>query len=247
MSRFAFLSITLIALVFLPLPLLAQTSSLSNQYLPVSSGKIGQSSPTINVDLIVEADTYVPSFYEGRREPSAGNPVRVIALITGGETSNYSWQINGKAAMAKSETPNILTFTAPLAGRTLVGLSVTDSSGNIIKKNTYVDLSPYEVVFYEDNPLRGQSQSAIQGSFNLIGTESSILVAPYFIGQTDEPPELLTEWTIDRQPLETNAWRKVTLFRPEDTTRSYRVGFKLGHQIKLTENASGFFNLNFGL
>src|SRR5690606_10930261 len=100
------------------------------------------------VDIVVEANTTAPAFYQGRREPIEGSTVRVVGVVSAmaGTPSQYEWRVGGTLLPSKGQ---VATFNTPLDDPFLLRLDAIDQSGKkIAATQRYVSLSEPEVVFY---------------------------------------------------------------------------------------------------
>lgn len=142
------------------------------------------------VDMILEADTYVPYFYKGRALPSSNAGVRVVALVHGGtgadrSTYSYKWQLGtsvlfGGAVRGKY----VAELVMPQFDRKPLTVEVSDSGGNVVAKNSIilVNQDP-ELLFYEENALRGHLGRAIMGELPLLGEETTVFGEPYYLSK----------------------------------------------------------------
>jgi len=156
------------------------------------------------VDLVIEADTYVPAFYRGRALPSGESAIRAIAIPhTGGSLSpsslTYKWEYNGGVLLGgpvRGKQSINLTMSRFADNRLTV--TIIDGNGqSIAEKSLFLNPVDPELHFYEDNPLRGLHERAITDSFALIGDETTLFGEPYYM-QTDLTSRTATfSWTIN--------------------------------------------------
>lgn len=194
------------------------------------------------VEIIVEADTYVPSFYKGRAEPTSGNLVRATAIPLSADPVNFSyrWKLNGQPLLSSGQS---VTFPAPIGDNFMLEVTVLNNGVFWSEKGETMALSNPEVVFYEENTLRGLGTIAIKGDFSLIGTEASITAEPFFVGRGNQN-NLQGNWSVDNQVVTTNDWRKLTFIRPEEPNAKYLVELDIFNRVNLSEQASNSFNLH---
>ncbi len=200
------------------------------------------------VDLVIEADTYKPSFYRGRAEPTMGNQVRLVAVPLGRSPTEftYQWIVEGRAL---SSTGPIAIFSEMFNKRPRVSVSLIESNGAIFASaEEVVELSRPEVIFYEENVLRGHGSRAIGDSHTLIGEEGVIRAEPYFVGLGTSPDSYRATWKVDGIKVDSGGdWRELLLVRPETPLSSYRIEFSANNQNNLAEGIAGRFSLNFGI
>lgn len=142
----------------------------------------------IDVDIIIEADTYTPAFYNGRALPSANAPVRAIAVVDDGNgiswnTYSYRWSLGntvlgGGAAKGKYS----VTLRAPQFRSEYLSVDLYDSTGTLVGRKT-IALEPQEpeMLFYEYSPLRGLYGRAISSSLAISGEDTTLFAEPYFL------------------------------------------------------------------
>lgn len=200
------------------------------------------------VDLVIEADTYKPSFYRGRAEPTMGNQVRLVAVPLGRSPTDftYQWSIDGRALPS---TGPVATFSEMFKQRPRVSVSVIDSNGALFARaEEVVELSRPEVIFYEENVLRGHGSRAIRDSHTLIGDEGVIRAEPYFVGLGTSPSSYRATWKVNNIVVDSGGdWRELLLQRPETPLPSYRIEFSANNENNLAEGVAGSFSLNFGI
>lgn len=156
------------------------------------------------VDIVIEPQTRVPNFYEGRAVPSIGSQVNATALVNNGKLLTgdylYTWRVNGQALEGGPiRGTNQVTFETPRGSRVLLQLTVTDTDGNTLgKKALYVESVKPEMVFYEFNSLHSQSHIAISDTLIMVGSAATIVAEPYYLDiRTYNNPDI-SEWEIDR-------------------------------------------------
>lgn len=233
-------------LLILPLCALAQFSGSADFFF--GSQTAPQTTPSSNVEIIIEGDTTAPSFYRGRREPTAGSTVRAIAVLTDGSNPDsyiYQWEIDGNILGGTAISGgNVVSFTAPLANEFLIRVFVLDADGNRIDSTQqYVTLSEPEIVFYEENLLRGATQIALPKEYILVGDEVSIYASPYFVSNNifEQDHELV--WEVEGDAVERDS-QTLTL-RNNGGTGLFHVEFSLRNLRTLTQYVRDAFTVTF--
>ncbi len=162
----------------------------------------------INIDIIVEPDTRVPMFYRGRPLASQQSDIRAVALVytsaNSAPASNlaYRWRSGGKVIEGGSLFEgNIISFTPPLRRQIDLSVEVIDTNGTVLgSQSVTIPLVTPEFLFYETNPLRGLSRSAINDTVIMTGAEVSVRAEPYFISSdVYADPNRIIEWNIGGQ------------------------------------------------
>lgn len=231
--------------------LLVPNLALAQMFVPLTSViNTATSTPTSlgTVDLVIEANTYKPSFYRGRAEPTMGNQVRLVAVPLGRSPTEftYQWSVDGQALPS---TGPVATFSDLFKQRPRVSVNVIESNGTLFARaEEVVVMSRPEVIFYEENVLRGHGSRAIQDSHTLIGEEGVIRAEPYFVGLAASPDSYRATWKVDGLVVNSGGdWRELLLQRPETPLSTYRIEFNANNEANLAEGVSGRFNLNFGI
>ena len=241
-----FLAFVTFAFLALPSLVWAQSSFL----IPIPSqqnlNELYNSTPSIDIDLIIEANTYVPHFYQGRREPAAGSPLRATALTLSNEVTptSYNWRVGGQNFT--SSVPYIDFVMPQVSGDLSVSVTAVDGNGRRLGSATQTirPVTP-RVLFYETNELRGLSQVAIKESLPLIGNTVSVRAEPYFFGVSSLIAGATGTWTAARvdATVDTN-WREVTLLRRErESGKTTSVSLEVRNRNNLSESTSGSFEL----
>lgn len=183
------------------------------------------------LDIIIEPQTHVPEFYQGRALPSVGSTVNATALLNNGSMMGtdyvYTWRINDQVIDGGPIRRNKVSFATPQGSRFILSLQVTKLDGTIVAKRaiTLPSVSP-EVVFYEVNPLFGLSSQALRGNFNLNGNSATLRAEPYYLdSRVFNQPDLL-EWTINNQTTQNSGSNpyELTLERISDSGTA-NIGF----------------------
>ena len=140
------------------------------------------------VDLILEADTYVPSFYQGRALPSRESKVRVIAVVhDAGKTPDtaytYRWSEGAKVLLGGPvKGKNVLDLTMSRYRDTSLSVEVLNNEGVTVgKRSLTLKSEEPEIHFYEHSPLRGLVEKEVQSPLPLIGEEITVYGEPFFM------------------------------------------------------------------
>lgn len=211
--------------------------------LPVSVPPNSTSTTGGTVDVIVEAATYVPTFYNGRPEPTTGNMLRLIAVPNGAPALNftYHWSLDGQVL---PDTGPVITTQAPMGKNPKLRLVVLTNGQHWAEKTEIIALSEPEVLFYEVNPLRGLGAVALGEEYTLIGDGAEIRAVPYFTSKEDGVRSLRGNWSIDN--IDTgfrSDWETMVLSLPEEGQSRYEVVLQLRNERNLAETVSNYFYL----
>lgn len=157
-----------------------------------------------SIDIIIEADTHVPSFYNGRALPSSLAPIRVIAVvhdITGSDKSEYSYKWSEDATVLMGgpvKGKNVLFYNMPQFADSELSVEVINGKGvSIGRKVIPIDPVEPELHFYEYSSLRGLEERAISSPFSLIANETTLYGEPYFMNAHLRDSNMLYTWEVD--------------------------------------------------
>lgn len=188
-----------------------------------------------DIDIIIEADTYVPAFYEGRPLPNAGATLRAIAIPHTPNTSGltYTWRLDNTVLFGGGvRGKNVAEFEYPRFGDPILSVTVTDARGaQIAHKATQLRARDPETHLYTVNPLRGISPWSVGETFALREDEVTLAAIPYFVQPQDANTREYVSWELDGSPVESaeNNRRYITLRRTggsgtADLSFSFRSG-----------------------
>jgi len=203
----------------------------------------------VSVDIVVEPNTSKPSFYKGRSLPAADETVRVVAVphtgnIANPESYTYTWRL-GQIVLGGGGRKGLMSteFTMPRRD-TLLSVSITDTNGTYVGGKS-ISLSPNnpEVLFYEENPLRGIKQNAI-GNTLVSTTDETIIHAGIYNLSKDifsKNPQL--RWVIDGE--ETQNYEDNGASIALRGGGSAPISFRLINPNSLTQFVQGSFTIFF--
>lgn len=199
------------------------------------------------IDLIIEADTYVPYFYNGRREPVAGSNIRLTAVTLGeGAPATYRWQIGSQYLTTTTASTNV---TLPkISSDIKVSVTAVNSTGTALGSATeYIRPAIPKVIFYETNNLRGTNNVAVTGILPLIGNEALVRAEPYFFGVGSLLSGAVGVWTAGKTNIVMgNDWRNVSIVRRENgaTNTDDEIRLEIRSRNNIAETAIGTFKLS---
>jgi hypothetical protein len=219
------------------------------------NGGVDQISASIKpyyLDVIVEPQTHVPDFYQGRALPSIGSSVNLTALLSDGTPLNtdyvYTWRVGeevleGGPIRGRNQT----SFTTPQGREIVVSLQVTEPDGTVVAKQDFIvpSVSP-QIHFYEINTLYGVGYKSVDDSFSLIGESATIKAEPYYLDSRIFNNPDIAKWSIngtDTQSFDKNPY-EITF---ERTTFSgiADLGFHVRSMEVLLQGARNGMEVNF--
>lgn len=220
-----------------PSVITAQLKTLSGRQVEIS----GTITPRY-LDIIVEAQTYVPEFYTGRPLPSVGSQVNVTALLDGNVASNYvyAWRVNGDLLGGASGRGIYTTnFTMPMDSRVVLSLSVFDVAGNLYASKSVLlpNTKPF-IKFYEVNTLYGVNPNTYE-SLILSGNNATILAVPYYLDTRVYNQPDIVDWKVGKQsvPNSGNPY-EITIEKQNDRGQA-TLSFRVQSTTSLLQGTSG--------
>jgi len=182
-----------------------------------------------DIDLIWQADTYVPPFYKGKALATTGSKVKVIAIpnfvsangvkIQAGDII-YKWK-NKNGNLSSGHGMNSITTEMPIPViDNEITVEASDLQGNITATKTLkLKSANPRILVYEDLPLTGTEWSrASWSAVNLVGEESTLRVEPYFFSNPTSSADknLNITWTLNGKTFSPNENSdRVAIFRNE--------------------------------
>jgi len=213
------------------------------------------------VDLVWEADSYVPPFYKGKALYSYQGLITVIAVpnIIGSNgvkinpnNLTYKWIKDSKVLGGVSGYgKNKFSFSQSVLSHSPEIEVEVMSSDKKIKASGSITLEPIEpkVVIYENNPLYGIIyEKALEGEFKLNGSEITLTAMPYFFSKDDAGGKKIKyDWSMNGRNINSNQNTKQTTFRNTQNAKgSTRISIDLQNDNRELQSARTDVLLNFG-
>ncbi|HEY4508700.1 MAG TPA: hypothetical protein VJC13_00230 [Candidatus Paceibacterota bacterium] len=213
------------------------------------------------VDLIWQAEAFVPPFYKGKTLFSHQDYITFIAIPhiispSGSEFPTnsliYKWKKNGTVIDYTSGFgKNTYSFTGPLISRpfTIEVEVTTQNTDDVGYASTSVQPVDPSILFYAKNPIYGiQFQKALQGSVNLNpAKEINVVAMPYFFGSLDPTSSALTyKWAINGAPINNGNLMEQVFRHVEGTSGTSNISLSIENSSKILQYASQSFALSFG-
>lgn len=146
------------------------------------------------VDMLWEANTYVPPFYKGKALPTYKSTVKVTAIPRFNSLSSnpaeyyYRWTMNRTTGLGEALAKNSAVLQVGWADSRLpVNVEVT-KPGTDFKAGAvqYVPVTEARAKFYELAPLLGiQFNKALGGVVEAGGTDFRVRAVPYYFSNED--------------------------------------------------------------
>lgn len=159
----------------------------------------------VDVNIVLESDTYTPSFYKGRALPSADASIRAVAVVNDGQgiswnTYSYKWTFADRVVQGGAlKGRYAIDLTMPQSRGGYLTVEVYDLDGTIVgRKTIFVQSVTPELLFYEYSPLRGLVGTALSGEVALPGTEATFYAEPFFLNKSRPDARNATfSWTLN--------------------------------------------------
>lgn len=211
------------------------------------------------VDLVWEADTYTPPFYQGKAQITAENTITIHAiarLSTNGSTllspDNlvYTWRLDRRELDQSGQGQDTITITGPqLFQDMVISVDVSSFGGSLrASKSLQLEAGAPELILYEKHPLLGiRYEEGFEGDIALTETEETLRVEPYFFSTEDiRNNNLIYRWEIDNTPFSPQGNPAEATFREVSGEGSARVSIEIENIAKLLQSAGHTFILAFG-
>ncbi|MBI2100644.1 MAG: hypothetical protein HYT47_01325 [Candidatus Vogelbacteria bacterium] len=158
---------------------------------------------TSAVDLVWEAETYVPPGYRGRTRPSPESLVRVVA-ITSIKNPIFHWRKDGADLKSASGAgKNTFDFRAAPSGSNLIEVTVTRSDGSIGASGAaQIPIAAPKILFYEVKDGQIDYRRALK-NLNIVTDQTKIIAEPFYFSSIDWlNRRLVFNWSANQQKVE---------------------------------------------
>lgn len=207
----------------------------------------------VEIDLLWQADSYVPPFYSGRAMPSAGTSLRMEAMprfvrngaLLSAANLIYTWKRNGYViAGASGRGKSRVTIESPaLFGSDTISVEAKTSDERLIGvASARIDSQEPTLSLYQDHPVFGIAYHHALGRNDQIPeTEATFSVIPYFADANDpDDARLRYEWSVNGVSLESDEDRPSTItINASGSTGEAQIELALTHVANLFLNSSG--------
>ena len=213
-----------------------------------------------DVDLIWQADSYTPPFYEGKALFGHEELLEFVAIphilnSNGAEIPAsqliYKWTRNDTVLGDFSGYgKNTYTKLDPIISVPVdmqVEVTTQDGTGIADAETIATPVDP-QIVFYRRDPLYGiQFQSAAPSSLALTGNEMEILAAPFYFAKDDiTAGNLQYAWSINGQTIDNDLSKTDRVFRPvSGASGTSNISLSVSNPNKILQTANNNFNLSF--
>ncbi|HEY4516982.1 MAG TPA: hypothetical protein VJG64_03475 [Candidatus Paceibacterota bacterium] len=238
----------------------AQTAPLIDSYLQNASGAEVQEETTPSpVDLLFDADSYVPPFYRGRALPSPGTNVHLHALArfagAGGTAVpeskiTYTWRRDGRVVGDVSGLGRAsVTLPAPtLFGTDTISVEASAADGSIYGGSS-ITISSIDPVptLYQNHPLFGiEYYSALTDEATVPDVEMTFAAVPYFAAAVSpSDPQLTWRWSVNGEPIATSVGGSEITINAENSSGLAAISLLLTSPANFLLRGEGSWNVFF--
>lgn len=182
-----------------------ETQSLDVVITPTNGEKtvISKVLKPIWLDIIIEPQTHVPEFYQGRSLPSVGCNVVAKALLSDTSLDKsklmYKWEINSKViGTGAIKGQSVILYETPVGNSSILSVTISDLNENVIAYRAIsIPAVKPKILFYKVNTLLGISNKIIDKNLSLLGNSTIVRAEPYNLdSKTYNNPDI-HEWEID--------------------------------------------------
>ncbi|MEX0918937.1 MAG: hypothetical protein WDZ85_03170 [Candidatus Paceibacterota bacterium] len=213
------------------------------------------------VELLFEANSFIPNWYRGAALPTAGSLLTVMAepnirvfdqLIDARELV-FEWTRNNTRLTGSSGLGrNTITFTLnPETERAVVGVKVSHpSSGITASGNLTINANQAEILLYEVKPLSGVNQAKVLNNQNhqAEGDVISLKAEPFYFPINDVLSQLQYIWKAGEEVIKdiSSRQREITFQTNQSSAGSSIISVEVNNprNPKQTGQASVNLNLN---
>jgi hypothetical protein len=234
----------------------AGTKNIIKAVLTAPNGSVESVSATlapVYLDIIVEPQTHVPDFYQGRALPSIGSTVNLTALLDNGNSMAtrdlmFNWTVNqqvleGGAIRGRNRT----SFTVPQGTNLVITLQVTTLDGTVVARRSHIVPSVLpELHFYEMNTLYGTGRRSLTNGFNLIGNSATIKAEPYYLDSRIFNNPNISTWNINGNEVAVGGSNpyEITIERTGEVGLA-ELGFHVRSTSQVLQGAKGKIKVNY--
>ncbi len=236
-------------------PALGKTKEVRAELVMESGVKVSASYTfrPIRVDIIIDANTTAPVFYAGRSLPGVNSPISATAVVytgtgIGSSDLSYVWKLENKVINGgNTRGGNTIRFSPPLRKEVTLVVEVSNLDGlRIGRKSIDVPLTEGELIFYENNALRGISEVALKSPFDLTANEITVLGAPYHLEKSSLASGASVSWTLGGRKVSGSLKNpyEITL-RKDSGSAEYTVGLQIRSASDIISAARNSFQIRF--
>jgi hypothetical protein len=211
-----------------------------------------------DVDLIWEANTYTPPFYQGKALYTHQSTITVDAIPTfitpsGAKISAdnllYTWKKNNTVLQdASGYGKQSIQLEDPIPeGPTVVEVDVSSLDGTITStKQITIDSVEPQIELYQNDPLLGVMYNQSLGnelSFN--GIEMTVTAVPYFFSTNDPNQNMSWNWLLNNTAVTDQTSNTITLRNENNQAGNSSLEVAVKHLLDEFQNVSDSLSISF--
>jgi hypothetical protein len=209
----------------------------------------------VQLDIVVEGFTHVPIFYKGRAVPSAGTEGYASVITHTGKPINldnltYQWKLNNNnLSGGPIRGQKSVSFTMPENRESYLGVTVSQGANVIAEKTLVITPAQTEVLFYEDNPLRGVTGQAFKALNTFAGNQLTVRAEPYYAKPLQQPNEkYILEWRLNGRPIQPDSLTEINsvTLRGSGSQSTASLNFRVVDFSTFAHQTSGSMSVTFG-
>lgn len=210
----------------------------------------------VTIDLIWEANTTVPPFYQGKKLYAGAGDVSVTALPFINDTNGnrydkddlvYEWEYNSlthgdESGLAKNTFPVDLN-----SNNNTVSVTVSDRSGNVLgKQSVDIPANSPKLKLYKNDTESGVSLSnAIHQNVNASGDSVIITAYPYYYPLKKEGSSLNYDWSLNGQRVQPPRASNQLTVSAIDSIENYNITTEIESDQFIFPSRSKSISINF--
>jgi hypothetical protein len=212
-----------------------------------------------DINLVWQALTYTPPFYEGKALFPNQAKFTIAALptfIQNGKTIPkenliYNWKLNGDILQAKSGYGKYFCTLVGgfFGGPQIVEVDVSSVDGALQGTETItINPSPTQIVVYQNHPLYGiLTNNAITNNFQMTDKEVSFVAEPFFFSDNfGANPNINLNWTVNGEPAGAGAnGNMITLRQNTSQTGTSVIGITANDKSGTLQQAASQFSITY--
>ncbi len=162
--------------------------------------------PVSSIQIVWEAETYIPFFYKSAPLPSPGSKIRASAIVNipnkNSDNLIYSWKLNGKILpkISGQNKKNVTIQTGYFDKKILLTLSILDPKtlSVLSEKTTVINLqNPKLIAYTKDSSFKWIFSKPVFDKI-FIPYPKDILVFPFFMNVSDIfDSNTVWDWYVD--------------------------------------------------
>jgi len=213
-----------------------------------------------NLDVLWQANSYTPPFYEGKALFAPEGTVTIMAMpgfistggsVIGSKKLIYTWTENDTVLGDQSGYGvNTLTLTGDVISKPLnIDVDVKSTDGTLeADQDVIINPENPEALLYADDPLYGiLFNHAITDTYGLSAQEVTFQSFPfYFNGKDRTNSDLSYNWQLNNsQILSGNSSDSMTFRNTQSNAGTASISLGISSVSEILQNASASFNLDF--